>query len=904
MSRHDRHNFIAAVWIRSLALATLVTAVSASTLPAQTTSFTYQGKLNDGGSPANGTYDLQFRLFDALVGGNQVGSTVTRDDVTVLNGIFSLSLDFGAAAFPGANRFLEIAVRPGASTGAFTSLTPLQPITSTPYSIKSLSAASADALSPTCSGCVSNATIADGSVTNAKILDVSASKITGTIPVAAIPLDSSGYIQNTATPQPISNFNISGDGTAGGTLRAAFVSATTQFSLNGGHILSSPGTDNVFAGSGAGESNTTGFANALFGKNAGRSNTEGESNAFFGAHAGQANTSGYLNAFFGMDAGFSTTTSSGVSFFGGRAGRANTTGTGNSFFGSDAGYANTTGVFNSFFGSSTGLANTVGNFNAFFGDGAGGANTTGSNNALFGSRAAYRNTTGGSNTFVGDSSGPSNTTGNNNAFFGTLSGFTNATGAFNTMLGYQTNLASSNLTNATAVGANAYVASSNALVLGSINGVNQATSDTNVGIGTTVPATRLDVVGSNNITVIDAYNSGTGAGVLGNSPAGTGVKGLGTVTGVYGAGTLGVEGVSSNSVGVHGYINSPNAPSTYAVRGDNLSSDSISAGVFGTGAIGVKGQSSTSDGIGVSGYAASASGSTTGVRGFSESNNGKGVYGYSNGYGVYGESGTGFAGYFAGKVFANGNVTLGTAASNNVALTISGPNTPEDPNSAQDIRFSFASAGSAGLRSYRGSSWDTYLSFLTNNINQGSDTPQVRMHINDSGNVGIGTTIPADKLHVFGNIRMTGCLRDSSGNPLLGACLSDARLKKNIVPFSAVLEKLVRLQPVHFDWRTDEFPDLHFGDARAFGLVAQEVEKVLPELVIENEQGYKTVQYHELPLLAIQALNELNEQKNTLAELVKNQQAQIEGQQAQIRELKSELDKVIALINAAGRGSQ
>jgi hypothetical protein len=113
----------------------------------QTTSFTYQGKLTDGGGPANGPYDLQFRLFDALGAGSLQGSpnTVTKTGVQVTNGIFTVQLDFGAEAFPGADRFLEISVkRPG--DGSYTVLGPRQPVSSTPYAVRSLSAASADRL--------------------------------------------------------------------------------------------------------------------------------------------------------------------------------------------------------------------------------------------------------------------------------------------------------------------------------------------------------------------------------------------------------------------------------------------------------------------------------------------------------------------------------------------------------------------------------------------------------------------------------------------------------------------------------------------------------------------------------------------------------------------------------------
>jgi len=122
-----------------------------TTATAQTSAFSYQGVLSNGGIPANGSFDLQFRLFDTLISGNQVGGTIVRDDVPVANGVFSVTLDFGADAFSGAERFLEIAVRPGSSNGAFTALSPLQPILSVPYAVASRKADSATSLTGTLS---------------------------------------------------------------------------------------------------------------------------------------------------------------------------------------------------------------------------------------------------------------------------------------------------------------------------------------------------------------------------------------------------------------------------------------------------------------------------------------------------------------------------------------------------------------------------------------------------------------------------------------------------------------------------------------------------------------------------------------------------------------------------------
>jgi hypothetical protein len=97
------------------------------------TGFTYQGQLKDNGNPANGAYDFEFKLYDAVSGGAQVGSTATLDDVPVSNGLFTVKLDFGVGAFGGGARWLDIAVRPGVSVGAYTTLSPRQELTPAPY---------------------------------------------------------------------------------------------------------------------------------------------------------------------------------------------------------------------------------------------------------------------------------------------------------------------------------------------------------------------------------------------------------------------------------------------------------------------------------------------------------------------------------------------------------------------------------------------------------------------------------------------------------------------------------------------------------------------------------------------------------------------------------------------------
>src|SRR5438552_3025819 len=239
-------------------------AFCASQIFAQTTTFTYQGKLSDNGNPASGSFDLQFTLWDALSGGTQQPQpgpiTLLRNAVSVTGGIFTVQLDFTVNAFPGGDRFLEISVRP-AGVGSFTVLSPRQQISSTPYAIRTLSASTADT--------ATNATQLGG-VPAAQYVQTTDSRLSDARPPTP---GSSNYIQaNPSGVQSGANFNISGNGTAGGTLTGGVVNTTTQFNISGNRLLSTPGTNNLFGGFGAGQANTTGSGNVFVGPGAGQAN--------------------------------------------------------------------------------------------------------------------------------------------------------------------------------------------------------------------------------------------------------------------------------------------------------------------------------------------------------------------------------------------------------------------------------------------------------------------------------------------------------------------------------------------------------------------------------------------------------------------------------------------------------
>jgi hypothetical protein len=207
-------------------------------------------------------------------------------------------------------------------------------------------------------------------------------------------------------------------------------------------------------------------------------------------------------------------------------------------------FINGYGVQNAFVGTgaggpftSTGSANTGMGYQALS------ANTNGFFNTASGYQALFATTTGIGNTAIGASALAANTTGGENVAVGNASGSNNATGSNNTFLGSST-AAVDGLTNATAIGYRSEVASSNAIVLGSVARMNGSTTSVNVGIGTTTPRYALDV-----------YDHGSGAAVSGtaNSNGGTAVLGInnGTAGGSNGGYFATYSGQGSGVVGVN-----------------------------------------------------------------------------------------------------------------------------------------------------------------------------------------------------------------------------------------------------------------------------------------------------------------------------------------------------------------
>lgn len=151
-----------------LHLLTLLCLLGHSTAAPLGTAFTYQGRLTDGGIPANGNYDFTFALFDRGSSGSPIAGPVTNSVVGVTNGLFTATLDFGLGGFTGEARWLEIAARTN-GVGRFAVFAARQSLTASPYALYASQAGVAANALGVAAGVVSNAHLASGAITADKV---------------------------------------------------------------------------------------------------------------------------------------------------------------------------------------------------------------------------------------------------------------------------------------------------------------------------------------------------------------------------------------------------------------------------------------------------------------------------------------------------------------------------------------------------------------------------------------------------------------------------------------------------------------------------------------------------------------------------------------------------------------
>jgi len=262
-------------------------------LHAQGTTFTYQGRLNNGSAPAGGSYDLTFTLYPVSVAGGAVAGPLTNSAVAVTNGLFTTTIDFGDI-FSGTNYWLEIAVRTNA-TGSFTTLAPRQQVTPAPYAIYSTSA-----------GTAASATMA---TTATSAGSVSAANITGTILNSSLPnsptfsgtVMAGSFLGNGAGLTNLNAVQLSGNATLTNlTLKGILqLPLPAVINVGNGQLLEADNNENFFAGLDAGVLTTSGGNNTANGDNALRFNISGYDNTVSGFEALLENNTGSYNTAIG-----------------------------------------------------------------------------------------------------------------------------------------------------------------------------------------------------------------------------------------------------------------------------------------------------------------------------------------------------------------------------------------------------------------------------------------------------------------------------------------------------------------------------------------------------------------------------------------------------------------------------
>jgi len=411
------------------------------------------------------------------------------------------------------------------------------------------------------------------------------------------------------------------------------------------------------------------------------------------------------------------------------------------------------------------------------------------------------------------------------------------------------------------------------------------------------------------------YLGGSSYGVFGQTSAGIAVQGSNTAGGNYGY-------LGSSAFGVGAVASGTNK----AVAGSNM--DHGTDGFLGTDSFGVQGMSSSSGiavmgsntGSGNYGYlgadsigvGAVSTGTGDAVVGSNVTTGTDGYLGREN-YGVYGSSNSGTAGYFTsssgyGLIVDQGNMGIGTTTPSHRLETRD--STPSSDNPAiygEHAVTDYYGVGVHGVGLYKGvegsvsatgssTYYGVYASALTNS---GSGTTygvysSASGGTNNYGVYGLGDhgvlgkSSAALGAGVRGENSSTGAgvYGWSSGGyaglfngdvNVIGNITannfpipSDVRLKTNIESLHSSLSKVLQLNGVSFDWKKEEYPERNFSGQKQIGLIAQDVEKVMPELVQEDSNGYKSVSYMQMVAVLVEAVKELNTQNELLQEEINN----------------------------------
>ena len=618
-----------------------------------------------------------------------------------------------------------------------------------------------------------------------------------------------------------------------GTAWAAFAAGGGASAINGLSDAIYDGSS-VFLGNGSGVSDDGANANVAVGKNAMASITSGQNNTAIGENAMNGNTSGNGNTAIGRSALLSGSGAGNVAI-GVSSLQGNNIGWNNVSIGSYSMENNNNGQQNVAIGTAAMWGNQNGNQNVAMGDGALNVNQDGNRNTALGFSAGKGNTSvGDDNVFIGHEAGLNVTGGARNTLIGSGAGDSITGGNDNILIGYDVDLPT--------------VTTSNYMNIGSV--IYGDLSSGNVGIGTEAPEVGFHVSydGTGVPVLADKYGTASSVrlrGARGTKAAPTAIL-AGNNFGNFSALGYGSTGFHANastsikSVAVENFTDATQAADlTFSTSGSGELSTTERMRITSIGqvAIGTTSPSSTlhvvsgGSGITIHGDATATSGSTRGVYGQAVSPDGISVYGYN-----YAASGGAVGVMGHSSVSANGIGVYGYV----------------DHATGENYGVFGESASSGGYGVYASNSnGGTSLKIASGNVEIGAN------YISNDGD-DEGLSIAASGNATFSN-NVTAVAFNSS---------SDKRLKDDIRTVLNPLEIIRKLRGVFYKWK-DSGKD-------SAGVIAQEVQEVMPHAVVERENGMLAVEYNQLIAPMIEA--------------IKMQQDQIEALQGEVKALKEQVN--------------
>lgn len=236
------------------------------------------------------------------------------------------------------------------------------------------------------------------------------------------------------------------------------------------------------------------------------------------------------------------------------------------------------------------------------------------------------------------------------------------------------------------------------------------------------------------------------------------------------------------------------------------------------------------------------------------------------------------------RIAADGNVGIATTTTPQ-KLTVLG--------NTQSSLYYASSNGSAATPAYNWTSDPNMGMYrITTDVLGFSTAGAERVRIASNGNVGVGTTSPTYKFHVVGKVKSDGINETS-----------DARLKKDVTPISNSLAKVLELQGVTYNWKRDEYPEKNLEEGIQYGLIAQELEKVIPELVDTDAEGWKSIEYSHLVPVLIEALKEQQKIIDAQGNEIGTLKAEMSEGNAHINELMNRLSLIESMMGAKQLGA-